>query len=58
MEKELRKKISRVESAENLEELKEAIVDLVEDIEIPNNVDKRLGEIESRLDNATVDIDM
>ena len=55
---ELLNKISRIESAENMEELKEAIVDIVSEVpqEVPQDIEKRLSDIENRLNIATVDI--
>lgn len=47
--------ISGIESSETLEELKEALVDYIQNGEDSSTKD-RVGDIEARLDSATIEI--
>lgn len=51
-----KKEISRVESAENLEQLKDAVIDLFTKSYENRSILKRIDNIEYRLNNASTDI--
>ena len=52
------KEISRVNSAENLEQLKEAVIDLFTKSYEDSSILKRIDDIEYRLKNASADVEI